>query len=188
MIEFTLLKTKVKISPLFFAVLTAFLAADKSGIAFSAILFSAVHEVFHFAVLFALGGAPAEVNISVFGISMRLCGIMSAWKRAAVFFSGAAANLILAMFFAGQGNKMYCAVNFAIGIFSLLPIPSTDGGSIIMELAEYISPENCGKMCKFIFLVSGTITAAVIFAIMLFSHNWYLAVALFYTVISLLKY
>ena len=47
-----MLKTKVKISPLFFAILTAFLAADKSGIAFSAIAFSAIHEATHFAALF----------------------------------------------------------------------------------------------------------------------------------------
>lgn len=188
MIEFTVLKTKVKISPLFFAILTAFLAADKSGIAFSAIAFSAIHEATHFAALFIFGGALAEVKISVFGINMRLFGIMNTWKRIAVFFVGAVANLLLAVFFAMQENSIYCAVNLAIGIFSLLPLPSTDGGSIIMELAERLFPENCKKMCRSVFLVSGIITATVIFAIMMLSRNWYLAAALFYTVISLLKY
>ena len=63
-----MLKTKVKISPLFFAILTAFLAADKSGIAFSAIAFSAIHEATHFAALFIFRVASTKLSI---------CGIIS---------------------------------------------------------------------------------------------------------------
>ena len=51
MMEFTVLKTKVKISPLFFAVLTAFLITDRNGIAPVVIGFSLVHELCHFAAL-----------------------------------------------------------------------------------------------------------------------------------------
>ena len=47
MMEFTVLKTKVKISPLFFAVLTAFLISDRNGIAPVVIGFSLVHELSH---------------------------------------------------------------------------------------------------------------------------------------------
>ena len=43
--EFTVLKTRVKISPLFFAVLTAFLLADRGGIAAAVISFSLLHEL-----------------------------------------------------------------------------------------------------------------------------------------------
>ena len=94
--EFTVLKTRVKISPLFFAVLTAFLLADRGGIAAPVICFSLLHELCHFAALGALKKAPREVNISAAGISMRLCG-MSTAERVLVFAAGAAGNFAAAL-------------------------------------------------------------------------------------------
>ena len=46
-----MLKTGVTVSPLFFAVLTAFLLLDKNGVAIWAVLFSLMHESGHFLAL-----------------------------------------------------------------------------------------------------------------------------------------
>ena len=85
MMEFTVLKTKVKISPLFFAVLTAFLIADRNGIAPVVIGFSLVHELCHFAALAAIKTAPQEVTVSAAGIFMSLNEGMSTVKKILVF-------------------------------------------------------------------------------------------------------
>lgn len=185
--EFTVLKTKVKISPLFFAVLTAFLIADRGGTAAAVIGFSFLHELSHFAALAAVKKAPREVRITAAGISMRLFG-MSTAQRIFVFAAGAAANLAAAAFFAAAGNRLFCAVNLAIGAFTMLPLCSTDGGSIAAALAESFFPERAEKLCRTLFAICGTAAAALLFAAAVLYKNPYLLIAVFYAVICLLNY
>ena len=149
-----MLKTKVKISPLFFAVLTAFLITDRNGIAPVVIGFSLVHELCHFAALAAIKTAPQEVNVSAAGISMSLNGGMSTVKKILVLAAGAAGNFVLAAFFSAADNRLFFTVNLIIGIFTILPLCSTDGGSILTELAEKFFPERKNMQKHFFILRS----------------------------------
>jgi len=185
--EFTVLKTRVKISPLFFAVLTAFLLADRDGIAAAAIGFSLLHELCHFAALAALRKPPREICISAAGISMRLYG-MSTVKQVLVFAAGAVGNFAAAAASSAAGERLFCAVNLAIGIFTMLPLCSTDGGSILAALAEKFFPERAEKLCRRIFIVCGAAAVAVLLAAAFVCKNPYLLIAFFYAVICLLKY
>lgn len=185
--EFTVLKTRVKISPLFFAVLTAFLLADRGGIAAAAIGFSLLHELCHFAALAALKKAPREVCVSAAGISMCLCK-MSTAQKVLVFAAGAAGNFAAAAVFSAAGERLFCAVNLAIGIFAMLPLCSTDGGSIFAALAEKFFPERAEKLCRTFFALCGAAAAAALFAAAVIYKNPYLLIAVFYAVICVLKY
>ena len=188
MMEFTVLKTKVKISPLFFAVLTAFLITDRNGIAPAVIGFSLVHEFCHFAALAAIKTAPQEVNVSAAGISMSLNGGMSTVKKILVFAAGAAGNFVLAAFFSAADNRLFFTVNLIIGIFTILPLCSTDGGSILTEFAEKFFPERAERICRNIFLFCGATAAVILASAVVINKNPYLLIALFYAVICLLKY
>lgn len=185
--EFTVLKTRVKISPLFFAVLTAFLLTNRGGIAAAVIGFSLLHELCHFAALAAFKKPPREVCISAAGISMRLCGMRTA-QKVLVFAAGAAGNFAAAAVFSAAGKRLFCAVNLVIGVFAMLPLCSTDGGSIIAALAESFFPERAEKLCKATFAVCGTATAAALFTAAFVYRNPYLLIAVFYAVICVLKY
>ena len=180
MMEFTVLKTKVKISPLFFAVLTAFLITDRNGIAPAVIGFSLVHEFCHFAALAAIKTAPQEVNVSAAGISMSLNGGMSTVKKILVLAAGAAGNFVLAAFFSAADNRLFFTVNLIIGIFTILPLCSTDGGTLLTALPE--------KICRNIFLFCGATAAVILASAVVINKNPYLLIALFYAVICLLKY
>lgn len=185
--EFTVLKTRVKISPLFFAVLTAFLLADRGGIAAATIGFSLLHELCHFAALAILRKPPQEVCVSSAGISMRLCK-MSTAQKVIVFAAGAAGNFAAAAVFSAAGERLVCAVNLAIGIFTILPLCSTDGGSILAVLAEKFFPERAERLCRKLFAVCGTAAAAALLAAAVVYRNPYLLIAVFYAVICALKY
>lgn len=188
MIELIWQKTRIRLSPLFFAVLTAFLLFDGTGIAFAVICFSAVHELCHFVALAVLKAHPAEVTVSFAGISMRLSNGMSTAQKVFVFSAGAIGNFVLAVLFAAVGNAKLCAVNLAIGVFTIMPLCSADGGSIIEELAEYFYPERAKILCKRIFFILCTVEALIFAATAIFFKNPYFLIPLFYAVICWLKY
>ena len=185
--DFTVFKTRVKISPLYFAVLTAFLLADREKIAFAAICFSLFHELCHFAVLVVFKKAPQEIDVSAAGISMCL-NQMSTAQRIAVFSAGAVGNFVLAAVFAAAEKSLFCAINLVIGIFTLLPLCSTDGGSIAAALAESFFPEQAKMLCHIIFTAFGLMAAVLLFSAAIVYKNPYLLIAVFYAVICLLKY
>lgn len=188
MIELIWQKTRVKLSPLFFAVLTTFLLSDGKGNAFAVICFSAVHELCHFVALAVFKAHPAEVTISFAGISVRLSNGMSTAQKVFVFSAGAIGNFVLAVLFAAADSAKLCAVNLAIGVFTIMPLCSTDGGSIIEELVEYFYPERAKALCKRIFFIL-CVGEVLIFAVAaFFLKNPYFLIPLFYAVICWLKY
>lgn len=188
MIELTLKNTRIKLSPLFFAVLTVFLLYNRDGNAFIVICFSAMHELCHFAALAMLKSHPTEVTVSFVGISMRLSHGMSTIQKIFVFSAGAIGNFVLATFFATAGNIKLCAVNVIIGVFTIMPLCSTDGGSIVKELVEYFYPERAKILCSKIFLFFCLTEILLFVAAMIFLKNPYFLIPLFYAVICWLKY
>lgn len=187
MIEFTVLKTKFEISPLFFSVLTAFLLMDKSGVAKAAVLFSILHEVGHFLALLCVKTMPQKVVLSLFGIEIKLLGNLSTAGKCLVFAAGFSVNFILsAMFFAFE-KPLFAYINLAIGIFTALPLSATDGGTILKTLfEEYFQKkgERIFKIVSLCFLVA--VSVIFIFAAYL-TKNWFLLIALVYMVLCAIK-
>ena len=70
----------------------------------------------------------------------------------------------------------------------MLPLCSTDGGSIFAALAEKFFPERAKQLCKAVFTACGAITAAALFAAAAVYENPYLLIGAFYAVICLIKY
>ncbi len=180
LIEFTVLKTKVYISPLFFALLTAFLLIDKNGIAGLAVLFSFLHEVSHFLALLCVKSAPKEIRITFFGIQLFLHDNLSTAKKCTVLMAGFMVNFVLAAVIFSVGKPIPALINLFIGIITAVPLASTDGGGVLYDVLEEFSPEKCGRIFKiissvFLFVIS-SILAASAFA----ANNFFIFIAVFY--------
>lgn len=182
-----MLKTKAEISPMFFAVLTLFLLADRNGTAFPAVMFSFAHEAGHFLALSATKTAPKKVSISLAGISMELSQSMSTKEKIAVLCAGFTVNFCLAVLFFALGKTLFAIINFVIGTFTLLPLASTDGGSIVKEVLEARYPEKAKKAENMLFMCSCVFFSLLIVAAMAATKNFYLLIALFYLVICTIK-
>lgn len=164
MIEFFCRKTKISLSPLFFALTTLFLIADREGIAAAVLLFSLFHEAAHLAVILFLGVKIKSVKISLSGIGVDILENTQSPKRLAVFFAGFSLNYLLALLFLFLGETKYMLINAAIAVFTSFPLSFSDGGEIIRELF----PE---KNLKVFFSVSAFISSVVLLSILMRTEN-----------------
>ncbi|MBQ2795654.1 MAG: hypothetical protein IJF04_06475 [Oscillospiraceae bacterium] len=185
--DFTVLKTGVTVSPLFFAVLTAFLLLDKNGVAIWAVLFSLMHESGHFLALLCVKSRPKHIKLSAFGIEMRLCNNLSTLKKVIVFSSGFGLNFIAALLLFIFEKDFLSTVNIAIGVFTALPLASTDGGAVLSVLIEETFAENAEKIIKITFAFFAVLIFAVLLILFGFSKNYFLLIAALYAVICLKK-
>lgn len=185
--EFSVLKTKISVSPLFFAVLTAFLLIDRSGIANQVILFSALHEAFHFLALLCIKTAPKKIELSVFGIRLFLNNNMSTIKKCVVLMAGFTVNFVLALLFFIYGKNMPALINLFIGILTSLPLESADGGSILSALFEEFSSKKVEKIFgiikSFFIFVFSIFLVFIIFT----AKNYFLIIPLIYIFITAKK-
>jgi len=124
----------VLISPYFFALITLFLLADRSGIAGIALMSMAMHEAAHLLAAFFAGCPPAALRLSVFGMVLRQETEIPVKTHILICLAGPTANLILAAAFYAAGETRAAAVNFVLLFFSLCPMRSTDGGSVLSML------------------------------------------------------
>ena len=185
--EFTVLKTRFLVSPLFFSVLTAFLILDENKIACVTILFSLLHETGHILALLSLKIHPKRISVNVFGMNIELDGGLSTAEKCFVFASGFTVNLILSvLFFIGE-NQLFGFINFIIGIFTALPLPSTDGGSILKTILDELIPQKSEKVFKIIAIVFAAIISILIIFIFVFTGNYFVFIALIYIFICIKK-
>lgn len=187
MMEFTVLKTKVKISPLFFAVLTAFLITDRNGIAPVVIGFSLVHELCHFAALAAIKTAPQEVSVSAAGISMSLNGGMSTVKKILVFAAGAAGNFVLAAFFSAADNRLFYCKSYNRHFYDIASLFNRRRKHFNGICGKILSGAGGKNMQKYFFILRSNRSGNSCISCC-YKQNPYLLIALFYAVICLLKY
>lgn len=185
--EFLVLKTRIKISPLFFAVLTAFLVMDKNGIAPLTVVFSFLHELGHFLALLCAKTRASEIKISVFGIEIFLPKKLSTAKKAAVLMAGFAVNFILAAIFFIFNYPLFAYINLIIGLATVFPTASTDGGGVLKLLLEEISFEKGEKLFKVISITLGGLLSMFVLPVAVYTKNYYLLIAVIYIFIFAIK-
>ncbi len=185
--EFTVLKTKLRVSPLFFAVLTLFLLLDKNGVAGMVVLFSAIHETAHFAALLCVKTVPKEIKISIFGIHLFLDKNLSTAKKCAVLMAGFLSNFITAAVLFMLKINIPAFISLFIGIFTALPLASTDGGGVLFALLDEYYPENAmnlfGKISSFLSIFG----SLFILSLAVISKNPYMIIEVIYIIISAVK-
>lgn len=187
MMEFTVLKTKLKISPLFFAVLTLFLIVDKNGIASAAVLFSALHELGHILALLCVKIRPKLIEFSPFGIHVSLPENLSMVGKISVLMAGFSINFLLAAIFFVLRKPIFGYINLIIGIFTALPISATDGGEILKTFLFEYFPQDEKKIFK---AISASFSAVISILLILFAFvtkNSFILIAVFYIIFCAMK-
>lgn len=185
--EFSVFRTRIKISPVFFSVLTAFLLIDRNGFASYALLFSFFHECGHILALLYFKTPPEMIEISAFGIHISLKENMSTAEKCLVLTAGFTVNFILAALFFITEKTLFGYINLLIGIFTAVPLPSTDGGAVLRVLLDervFGKGEKILRICSFCFV--GIISAFLIY-FGVNTGNFFLFIAVIYMIICAMK-
>ncbi len=185
MININVLKTKVFISPLFFAVLTAILLLDKTGISGLAVLFSILHELGHFLALVCVKQYPESIEITVFGIHISLLENLSTLKKCLVLKAGFVTNFILAALFFIIKKTLFGYINLIIGIFTSVPLSSTDGGTVLKILLEKFYPQKAEKLFKIISIIVFVVFSVFLIFAMIFTKNYFILIAIVYMIVCI---
>ncbi len=120
----------------FFFCLSLFLMMDSSGMGGRCLAAVLLHELGHLAALKLLGIRVQKIRLSPCGIEIRRESAYSLKAELAVNLSGPLTNLLLAAGSARLGWLSFSAVNCALGLFELCPLPSLDGGQALMNLMQ----------------------------------------------------
>ena len=187
MMEFTVLKTILKISPLFFAMLTLFLLVDKNGIASVVVLFSVLHETGHFLALLCVKTRPKLIEFSPFGIHVSLPENLSTAEKVPVLMAGFSINFLLAAIFFILRKPLFGYINLIIGIFTALPISATDGGAVLKTLLYESDPQKEEKIFKIVSCSSLAMVSVVFIISAVVTKNYFFFIPLIYMVICAMK-
>lgn len=120
----------------FFFCLSLFLALDGSGMGGRCLAAVVLHELGHLAVLKLLGIRVNQIRLKPCGIEIRRAAAPSLGAELVVNLAGPLTNLLLAAGSARLGWLSFSAVNCALGLFELCPLPLLDGGQALMNLMQ----------------------------------------------------
>ena len=106
------------------------------------------HETGHIIVMLALGIEVRRVEITLFGAEIRSLpypkpGLVG---QAAVYFGGAAANLLTGTLALLCRSGFFAACSFALAAVNLLPIRTLDGGQILEVLLIRLCPGRADRI------------------------------------------
>lgn len=171
--KFKFFGTEIKVSFMFFAIITLVLLTDKSGFALPAIFAVFVHECGHLTAMHAVGDSPRQICLIPASVK-----IVRSFKKSGydmfIAISGPLANLliftVLLINYKAFGNEKsleYAVLNLVTAIFNLIPVKGLDGGIILYcALNKYYDEDVCEKTVKIftlsfavIFLALGTFAA-----------------------------
>lgn len=134
-------KVAVTLSFWFFCGATLLLLWDRSGTSGLFFLAVMIHEGSHLAYMLAAGLPLGEVRLTPLGLVMSLCpGCRPTLTQSLLLnLSGGAGNLLAAALLAlwpggGLPALRFSAVNTALGLVNLLPIPGLDGAEALEDL------------------------------------------------------
>ena len=166
---------KIKISFLFFAVLTLLFIVDTKGLAVISLLCAALHEMGHILAMICFKNTPDEIVLGIFGIRMQQNKYtLSDLQQGVVVLCGPLVNIALSMIsllislaLEGDTMLMVSAVNLVMALFNLLPIMPLDGGRILtLLLNRFFSERTAQKIMRitcvlllFALVVSGAFLA-----------------------------
>ena len=185
--DFTVLKTKVSVSPFFFAVLTLILIADKSGVSGFAVLFSLLHEFGHFLALICGKIIPKSFKIPLFGMHISLPENLSTDEKIPVLMAGFTVNFLLAALFFVLKNSLFGYINIILGIFTAIPVPSSDGGEVLKAVLEEFLPNESEKIFGIVSKIFVSIISLLLFLVSVLTENYFILIAVIYMVFCVTK-
>ena len=166
-------RTAISVSPTAPLLLALFVMLS-SPLLLSALLLAAIlHELGHYWVLRRLHAQVTAIRITALGAEMQVAGRLSYGGELLAAAAGPAVNLILALLL-GYGGRLWSPLYlFAgaqlVGVFNLLPVLLLDGGSLLWNLAAWLTePYTADRIAGVVgFGVAALLTLAAGAALML---------------------
>ena len=124
----------------FFLFLSVFLLLDKSRIGVLCIAAALLHELGHLAALAAFRVRLLRICLCPLGIRIEREESFCLGAELWINLAGPVVNLLLVAASYLVGAKMFSAVNLALGLFELCPLPSLDGGQALFCLLQKLLP------------------------------------------------
>ncbi len=129
---------KIEMSFWFFLGLSLFLLFDQGNLGSMCVAAVLLHELGHIAAMTLLGVKIQRIRLTPFGIDLERGEAGSIRSELMIHLSGPLTNLCLAALLAGMGKFHFSAVNCALGLFELCPLPTLDGGQAIFCLTQQL--------------------------------------------------
>lgn len=156
--NFNIGKTPVFVSPLFPILISIILLVDTTGIMLFGLTSAFFHELGHIVCMIKLGKTIDKVALSPCGILIDTSGVSSYKSDLLVALCGPLTNLLLFVVFAFVFLKFksvevlyFCASNFGLFLFNILPVFGLDGMDVIRAmLLKNHSVSKTEKICKII--------------------------------------
>ena len=122
----------------FFLLLSLALLFDRSGLAVGCICAALLHELGHLLAMAVCGVSVTAVCLCPLGVRIEHAAAPSLHRELFVNLSGPMFNLLLALVLYRAGKFPFSAVNCALGLFELCPLPSLDGGQALQKNATLL--------------------------------------------------
>ena len=136
--KFKFLGTEIYISFLFCALLCLMIAIDRTGLVIPTLFASLVHETGHLLAMWAADCHPHAVRLIPASVQIIRGFSPKKHGEAAIALCGPAANVVLAavllmnyLIFKNEVSLTFCALNFTLAAFNLLPVSGLDGGTLL---------------------------------------------------------
>ena len=177
-------RTAISVSPTAPLLLALFVMLS-SPLLLSALLLAAIlHELGHYWVLRRLHAQVTAIRITALGAEMQVAGRLSYGGELLAAAAGPAVNLILALLL-GYGGRLwsplylFAGAQLVLGVFNLLPVLPLDGGSLLWNLAAWLTePYTADRIAGVVgFGVAALLTLAAGAALMLGGNPFLLLAA-----------
>lgn len=146
MLQFSVFGIKVKLSFLFFAVVTIYLILDRSGFGYCGVLAAVSHELGHIIAYFLVGERPKSVALSIEGMRITSSDrYLTIGKELFALSAGCFVNfsIFLFLYYGAKENPEFtqmALVQLSVGLFNLIPVGALDGGMILRQILSELFP------------------------------------------------
>ena len=140
------------------------------------------HELMHYIFSRIIKADVNYIRLGIFGMSMDVAfiGKTNFIKKIIFYLAGPCFNFFVACLFRNVNIKI-AYLNFAIGIFNLLPIVPLDGGNIILVVLKRVFGVHFGYMITLVFSKCFLFILSFVYAVMLIKiKNIYLLLLIVY--------
>ena len=132
----------------FFLSLSIFLLMDQTGIGVLCVSAALLHELGHLIVMALFRVKLVRVRLQTLEIGIERQEARSLMSELCIDLAGPAVNLLLAAVCYHWGSMGFSAINCALGLFELCPLPMLDGGQALSALCQRLfTLEQAGKIC-----------------------------------------
>lgn len=115
---------------------------DTQNLLPAALCAAAAHELGHLAAIYTVGGKVSRLRLTAAGAELQMEVGLSYGRELLCALAGPLTSLLLAFWAAQLGAVVFAGLNFALGLFNLLPLSMLDGGRVLAcFLSQLLGPD-----------------------------------------------